>query len=57
MKVINSYVVSIGNTWHMLYETEKAWFVTSNGAFGQKETHLEQIQEEKAKELIAALNK
>ena len=52
MKIINQYIVSKSSKWVVLYETKYAYFITTNGAFGQRETYVEQIDGQEARRLI-----
>ena len=55
--VKNTYVFLERSTYHILYECENgSWFRTSNGAFGQRETYVENISEDVAKKILKTTN-
>lgn len=53
MKVINQYVVYVQNKWQLLfYCGEGNYYITTNGAFGQRDWYLEIIPPSEAEKLI-----
>jgi len=61
MKVSETFIVSVYSTWQTLYrcsinESESVWFITSNGAFGQRDTYVEQITDIQANRLISLMS-
>lgn len=52
MKVINQYVVKEGLEWQILYETASGWFITTTGAFGQREMKIIPCNDNLATKLI-----
>lgn len=61
MKVSEIFIVSVDSTWQTLYkcsinENESVWFITSKGAFGQRDMYHEQITDIRAKSLISIMS-
>lgn len=54
MKVINTYIIEPENgVPKILFECAgNAWFISTNGGFGQRETYWERIRPHQAKKLI-----
>jgi hypothetical protein len=56
MKIIEQFIVSKSSQWHVLYHLENdTWFMTSTGAFQQRDMYIEQIEENEAKKLLALM--
>jgi hypothetical protein len=52
MEIRRIYIVEVNGKLQILYSTAIKYFVTSNGAFNQRETFIEEISSEQAWELL-----
>ncbi len=51
-KVEKQFIVTRHGKWHVLYVTADKCFITTNGAFDQRETYIEEISKEEAESLL-----
>lgn len=56
MKVVRTYIVFKECKHQVLYFcSENAWYITSNGAFGQRDTYITPVSPNEAKRLIESI--
>ncbi len=47
-EIQRSYIVEVNGKFQVLYSTKLEYFITTNGAFGQRDTYIEKITDEEA---------